>query len=323
VAIARAFVNRPLILLADEPTGNLDPTTSEGIMALLERINRTGTTVVVATHDEVLVDKMRRRVIELHNGTLVRDQARGVYGIHRGAGALVPEARAVGLADAGFGRLCRARDGCNLWRNRLMTIAAILTVAVSLSLVGAALLLKQGAANAEVDWQRGTQVTVWMVPTASTSEINAVGSQLKALPAVHTCVYRNHAYDFAEAKKLLSDAVSSAGLTEAQVPTSWRCTPTHPADAQVVISEFAGQAGVDKVTAPLQEIHTMEETITVLQWVFPGDRRRAPALGCGPDPQHHPHGHLRPRREVSVMKLVGATNWFIRVPFISEGMLQG
>jgi cell division transport system ATP-binding protein len=73
-------VNRPLILLADEPTGNLDPQTSQGIMQLLDRINRTGTTVVVATHDEVLVDKMRRRVIELSNGRMVRDQARGVYG---------------------------------------------------------------------------------------------------------------------------------------------------------------------------------------------------------------------------------------------------
>src|ERR1700728_4867656 len=81
VAVARAFVNRPLILLADEPTGNLDPQTSQGIMQLFDRINRTGTTVVVATHDEVLVDKMRRRVIELSNGNLVRDQARGVYGI--------------------------------------------------------------------------------------------------------------------------------------------------------------------------------------------------------------------------------------------------
>src|ERR1700689_118607 len=80
VAVARAFVNRPLILLADEPTGNLDPKTSQGIMQLLDRINRTGTTVVVATHDEVLVDKMRRRVIELSNGRMVRDQARGVYG---------------------------------------------------------------------------------------------------------------------------------------------------------------------------------------------------------------------------------------------------
>ncbi|MCB1271456.1 MAG: cell division ATP-binding protein FtsE [Microthrixaceae bacterium] len=79
VSIARAFVNRPLILLADEPTGNLDPATSVGIMKLLDRINRTGTTVVMATHDRGIVDTMRRRVIELDNGRIVRDQVRGVY----------------------------------------------------------------------------------------------------------------------------------------------------------------------------------------------------------------------------------------------------
>jgi cell division transport system ATP-binding protein len=79
VAIARAFVNRPLVLLADEPTGNLDPETSRGIMRLLERINRTGTTVMMATHDATIVDAMRRRVVELHRGRVVRDQARGVY----------------------------------------------------------------------------------------------------------------------------------------------------------------------------------------------------------------------------------------------------
>jgi cell division transport system ATP-binding protein len=83
VAIARAFVNRPLVLLADEPTGNLDPDTSQGIMNLLERINRTGTTVVMATHDNNIVDAMRRRVIELDLGKVVRDQARGVYGVGR------------------------------------------------------------------------------------------------------------------------------------------------------------------------------------------------------------------------------------------------
>jgi cell division transport system ATP-binding protein len=80
VAIARAFVNRPLILLADEPTGNLDPNTTIGIMRLLDRINRTGTTVLMATHDQGIVDSMRRRVIELDRGVKVRDQARGVYG---------------------------------------------------------------------------------------------------------------------------------------------------------------------------------------------------------------------------------------------------
>ncbi len=83
VAIARAFVNRPLLLLADEPTGNLDPDTSGGIMLLLDKINRTGTTVLMATHDHEIVDSMRRRVVELHLGKVIRDEARGVYGVGR------------------------------------------------------------------------------------------------------------------------------------------------------------------------------------------------------------------------------------------------
>jgi cell division transport system ATP-binding protein len=80
VAIARAFVNKPLILLADEPTGNLDPTTSLEIVRLLDRINRTGTTIVMATHDNGIVDQLRKRVVELDDGELVRDQLRGAYG---------------------------------------------------------------------------------------------------------------------------------------------------------------------------------------------------------------------------------------------------
>ncbi len=80
VSVARAFVNHPPLLLADEPTGNLDPETSIGIMQLLYRINRTGTTVVVATHDSALVDRMRRRVIELEGGRIIRDEIAGGYG---------------------------------------------------------------------------------------------------------------------------------------------------------------------------------------------------------------------------------------------------
>ena len=80
VAIARAYVSRPTILIADEPTGNLDPANSVGIMKLLDRINREGTTVLMATHDSTIVDQMRKRVIELEGGHVVRDQVRGVYG---------------------------------------------------------------------------------------------------------------------------------------------------------------------------------------------------------------------------------------------------
>jgi cell division transport system ATP-binding protein len=79
VSIARACVNRPLILLADEPTGNLDPNTSVDIMRLLDKVNRIGTTVVMATHDQAIVDAMRKRVIELEKGHVIRDQSRGVY----------------------------------------------------------------------------------------------------------------------------------------------------------------------------------------------------------------------------------------------------
>ena len=80
VAIARAIVHRPKILIADEPTGNLDPQTSVGIMKLLDRINKRDTTVIMATHDQTIVDQMRKRVLELDQGNLVRDQVRGVYG---------------------------------------------------------------------------------------------------------------------------------------------------------------------------------------------------------------------------------------------------
>jgi cell division transport system permease protein len=212
----------------------------------------------------------------------------------------------------------------NLWRNRLMTIAAVLTVAVSLSLVGAALLLKQGASRAEAEWQRGTQVMVWMNPNAANSEIASVGRQLRSLPYVdQPCVFRGHQYDFSEAKRLIGSVYTESGVTARQTPTSWRCTPVHPADASAVIKKFSGQPGVLKVMAPLAQIRTEQHVIDVLQWVF-----LLVALVLLVSAAVLILNTIRMaifarRREVSVMKLVGATNWFIRLPFMSEGLVQG
>ena len=210
----------------------------------------------------------------------------------------------------------------NLWRNRMMTIAAILTVAVSLSLVGSALLLKQSAAQASAQWQQGTRVTVWMQPAASEGEITSIQGQLANLPIVKNCVFYTQQQDYQEAVQLLPRSESQV-LTVADMPSSFRCVPVVPSDAFVVESTFSNEPGVYKVTAPEQQSRQMNKAIRVLQIVF---------LALAAVLLHSATvlilntirmAIFARRREVSVMKLVGATNWFIRIPYITEGFIQG
>lgn len=210
----------------------------------------------------------------------------------------------------------------NLWRNRMMTIAAVLTVAVSLSLVGASLLLKQSAAQASVQWQQGTRVTIWMQSTASPSELANVKSQLANLPIVKSCVFYTQRQDYNEALRLLPTSESSA-LTVADMPSSFRCVPTVPANAFTVESTFANQPGVYKVTAPEQQIREMNRAIRVLQIVFLALAGVLLLSATVLILNTIRMAIFARRREVSVMKLVGATNWFIRIPFITEGFIQG
>ena len=211
----------------------------------------------------------------------------------------------------------------NLWRNRLMTIAAVLTVAVSLSLVGAALLLRQGSANATGTLERGTQVTVWMEPNANAQEISAVGTELSQLNYVtQPCVYWNKARNFTEARRLLPSDVFQA-TTEAEMPTSYWCTPVALSDAAQVVHPFSGTAGVLSVTEPQQTIHNEETVINVSKWVCLAIAIVLIISAAVLILNTIRMAIFARRREVSVMKLVGATNWFIRIPFMSEGLLQG
>jgi cell division transport system permease protein len=210
----------------------------------------------------------------------------------------------------------------NLWRNRLMTVAAVLTVAVSLALVGSALLLKQGASRATVQWQNKVDVIVWVVPGAKSTLIGSIGSQLHQSPYVQTCTFRSQAYDFNEAK-ILEPADLIQATTQSDYPSSWRCTLHNPSYAQAVYQAFYGKPGVYAVVYPGQAIKTMENVIHILQWVF-----LAIAVVLLLSASVLILNTIRMaifarRREVSVMKLVGATNWFIRLPFMAEGMVQG
>ena len=210
----------------------------------------------------------------------------------------------------------------NLWRNRMMTIAAILTVAVSLSLVGSALLLKQSAAQASAQWQQGTRVTVWMQPAASEGEITSIQGQLANLPIVKNCVFYTQQQDYQEAVQLLPRSESQV-LTVADMPSSFRCVPVVPSDAFVVESTFSNEPGVYKVTAPEQQIRQMNKAIRVLQIVFLALAAVLLLSATVLILNTIRIAIFARRREVSVMKLVGATNWFIRIPYITEGFIQG
>ncbi len=223
---------------------------------------------------------------------------------------------------ASFSQYVVKETTTNLWRNRVTTAAAIFTVMISLFLVGASLVLGQGASNAEIKWQQGTLVTVWMEPGASTQEITAVQTQLDAFPYVHGCYFRTQAQDYEEAKRLLT-ATELSVLRPEQIPSSIRCIPNEPQDAKLVIAKFTGQPGVRDVTAPTQYLKTIQKVITIAQYAVLVVAVVLLLSSAVLILNTIRMAIFARKREVAVMKLVGATNWFIRVPFIFEGLVQG
>ena len=210
----------------------------------------------------------------------------------------------------------------NLWRNRLMTIAAVLTVGVSLSLVGASLLLRQGVAHATTQWAHGVNVLVFMDPGVSNSQLHSIEGQLHEFPFVRTCTYRSQAYDLAEAKHLLPPTEYQV-LTVATMPSSLRCQLDNPGEATAISKQLKGFPGINSVQTPTKQIHNIQNVSRILQVVF---FVLAVILLVSASVLILNTIRLAifaRRREVSVMKLVGATNWFIRVPFMFEGVAQG
>ena len=212
----------------------------------------------------------------------------------------------------------------NLRRNVLMTAAAVLTVAVSLSLVGGALLLKQGVSKASLQWRGGVELSVFMLPESTAEQKSAVETELSAMPEVKSFNFVDQNAAFEEFKEMFAnspDLVESVGPPD--LPPSYRIVPKEAEFVDVVGDRFKNRPGVKEVVYAREVVETLLKVTRALQIGIvsvAGVLLLSAVLLILNTIQM---AIFARRREVAVMKLVGATNWFIRVPFMLEGMVQG
>jgi cell division transport system permease protein len=214
--------------------------------------------------------------------------------------------------------------GTNLLRNRLMTLAAVLTVAVSLSLVGAALLIKQGVSTATTRWKGGVQLAVFMEPQAPADQTHAVGDKLASMHEVKRATFCDQACSYKEFRTMFAnqpDLVQSA--TAADLPPSYRVVASDANRVQEIGSTLKPFAGVRSVVYAKQSVDTLLRVTGIAQAVLFGVALILLAAAGVLILNAIRMAIFARRREVAVMKLVGATNWFIRVPYMAEGVIQG
>ncbi len=212
----------------------------------------------------------------------------------------------------------------NLRRNLLMTTAAILTVAVSLSLVGAALLLRQGVTRATLQWQGGVELSIFLNPDIAVTQRDGIKAQLDAMPEVRRVAYVDQEAAYAEFKQMFANSPDMVESVSAKdLPPSFRVVPRQPELTDIVGQRFNKREGVKEVVYAEDMVETLINFTGFLQkviFVIAGVLLLSAALLILNTIRM---AIFARRREVAVMKLVGATNWFIRIPFMLEGLLQG
>ena len=212
----------------------------------------------------------------------------------------------------------------NLRRNLLMTGASILCVAVSLTIVGVALILKQGVANATIQWQGGVELEIFMQPNASPGESAAVERQLSQMGDVKSFKYFDQQMSYQEFKKMFANQPTMVdSVNPSDLPPSYRVVPAQASDAGAIGTQFTNYPGVKQVVYAKQTIDTLLRVTGLLQKVMYGVALALLVAALALILNTIRMAIFARRREVAVMKLVGATNWFIRVPFMMEGLVQG
>lgn len=212
----------------------------------------------------------------------------------------------------------------NLRRNLVMTVAAVVTMAVSLSALGGVLLMRQAINKASIQWRGGVQLSIFLHPSVTSSEVSAIGHELARTPGVKSYRYVDKKQAFKEFKTMFgADPALVRAMTPAKMPPSYRVVPANTNNVAELGRQFQSQPGVKHVAYAQQEIHTMLARFRLLRLIALvlaiGVMVGAVALIVNTIQL----AIFARRREVAVMKLVGATNWFIRVPFMLEGLVHG
>ena len=212
----------------------------------------------------------------------------------------------------------------NLRRNVSMASAALVSVIVSLALVGGALLVKRGADRATIQWKGGVEISVFMKPDAAPSEIDGVRQELLANPEVKKVRYVDKHEAYGEFREMFSNQPDlTESVTEDNLPPSFRVVPKHAEEVDSIGDRFKDRAGVREVVYARDTVKALLSITNLVQfllWAIAAGLLLAAALLILNTIRM---AIFARRREVAVMKLVGATNWFIRVPFMLEGMVQG
>src|ERR671923_40217 len=288
VSIARAFVNHPPLLLADEPTGNLDPETSIGIMQLIYRINRTGTTVIVATHDKEMVDKMRRRVIELREGRIVRDELSGLY---------------------------RPDES---------------TTEFAVRLLGEFIPIVQATTGTANEVRSRVVVDVYVSDSATDEETAELRRALMSTPNVQSVEFISKGEALARAEEKNPKAFKEGAelLGSNPLPASFRVTPEDPDRIQEIVDALVPNgrprlAAIDEVRNREEETDKILSATGLVKGLTAALAGLLVLASIALVANTIRLSVFARRREVEVMKLVGATNWFIRWPFVIEGLIVG
>ncbi len=211
----------------------------------------------------------------------------------------------------------------NLLRNLLMTVAAVLTVAVSLWLVGGALLLRQGVTRATIQWKGGVELSIFLKPDVEANQKDAVDRELSAMPEVKSKKYVDQEMAFEEFKQIVNVKDYNDVVTAKDLPPSFRVVPRRAELVETIGERFTAQPGVSEVVYAKETIKRLLDVTRKRQLAFFGLAAVVLVSATVLILNTIQLAIFARRREVAVMKLVGATNWFIRLPFMLEGMVQG